>query len=98
MNLTGDILRVYQGFGVWGAGRGSGFWRLGRVRGNFYFCACFPDVWKLVVRTVHCVKFQTGHVLASVELEFAGIHAEIQVVGTSGLINAGGLLGFGWPL
>lgn len=38
----------------------------------------------------HCVNFQTGHVLASVELEFAGIHAEIQLVGIGGLINAGG--------
>jgi hypothetical protein len=45
----------------------------------------------LKVRIVHYVNFQTGHVLASVKLDFTGIsHAEIQVAGTGGLINAGG--------
>jgi hypothetical protein len=91
VNLTGDILRVYQGFGGVGPGRGIRIWRLGRVRGNYYCCVCFRDVWKLEYELVHCVKFsdrpRTGMSVSSNLREF---NAEIQVLGTGSLINAGG--------
>jgi len=76
--------------GVWGRAGGSGFGN-SDGSGNTTIVSCaFGMSGGLKVRIVHYVNFQTGHVLASVELKFAGIHAEIQVVRTGGLINAGG--------
>jgi len=91
VNLTGDILHVYQGFRGFGGGQGYQDLETRTGSGKPLFTCAFGMSGTWEVRIVHCVNFQTGHVLAPVELEFAGIlHAEIQVVGTGGLINAGG--------
>jgi len=65
VNLTGDILRVYQGLqGVWGRAGGSGGDSDGF--GETTIVVRFWDVWKVgKYKLVHCVHiFRQAHVLA----------------------------------
>lgn len=90
MNLSGDILRCIKASGL-GAGRRVGIWRLGLVRETTIVVYAFGMSGSWKYKLAHCVilsdRPRNWH---QCELEFAGIHAEIQVVGTGGLVNAGG--------
>ena len=97
VNLTGHILRVYQGLrGVSEAGRGVRvrIRRLGRIGGNY---CCYRFFWGMSglgeYELVHCVQLsdrpRTG---IKCELEFAEISCRDSGNwnSTGGLINAGG--------
>lgn len=92
MNLTGDILHVYQGFGGLGGGQGDQDLETRTGSGKLVLSLMlFGMSGSRKVQTCSwCEIFRHATYWHQCELEFAGIHAEIQVVGTSGLINAGG--------